>query len=87
MVLAKLFFKFQFCVKCFKVKYLFIAVCDMRAVKDHPEIYEQYVEGWGFIPRPCAIGTVFNQTECMCAEYTKVKIPGKGMHTLELLAH
>ena len=59
----------------------------MRAVKDHPEIYEQYVEGWGFIPRPCAIGTVFNQTECMCAEYTKVKIPGKGRHASELLTH
>ncbi|KAK3604335.1 hypothetical protein CHS0354_038673 [Potamilus streckersoni] len=41
--------------------------CDMRAVADHPSMFEQHIEGWGWIKMACAPGTSFFESSCTCA--------------------
>ena len=51
--------------------------CDTREVAGNPHFFEQYLEGWGYIPMPCAPGTIYNKDACMCDDVTKVIVKGK----------
>ena len=52
--------------------------CDTREIPGSPAFFEQYLEGWGYIPMPCAPGTIYNKTVCMCDDVTKVIIQGRS---------
>ena len=56
--------------------------CDKREVSGNPYKYEQFVEGWGYMPMPCAPGTIFTQDMCMCADATKIIILGRGKNLI-----
>ncbi|KAL3842291.1 hypothetical protein ACJMK2_020321 [Sinanodonta woodiana] len=44
--------------------------CDMRAIADQPNMFEQNIEGWGWIKMACAPGTSFLESACTCAFFS-----------------